>query len=83
MIWILSLVSGAIGGNLTQPFQQGKFSLGTMWNTILGLAGGLFGGVASMSTGLPLYALIQGLIGGFAFVVVGHLIKSRMGGGTE
>ena len=83
MIWLLALVGGVVGGNLTQLFQQGKFSLGTSLNTVVGLIGGAFGGVASMSTGLPLYALIQGLVGGFAFVVVGHMIKSRRGGGSE
>ena len=83
MIWIIALVGGVIGGNLTRVFQQGKYSLGTNLNTIIGLVGGLFGGVASMSTGLMLYALIQGVVGGFAFVVVGHLIKSRRSGGSE
>ncbi len=81
MIWILAVIGGAIGGNLTRLFQQGKFSLGTNLNTIIGLVGGAFGGVASMSAALPLYAFIQGLAGGFALVVVGHMIKSRGGAG--
>ena len=40
---IIQLVSGAIGGNLAGSLMK-NFSLGTLWNSIVGILGGGLGG---------------------------------------
>lgn len=40
---IIQLVSGAIGGNIAGSLMK-KFSLGSLWNSIVGILGGGLGG---------------------------------------
>ncbi len=40
---IIQLVSGAVGGNLAGSLMK-NFSLGTLWNSIVGILGGGLGG---------------------------------------
>ena len=40
---IIQLVSGAVGGNLAGKLMK-NFSLGTLWNSIVGILGGGLGG---------------------------------------
>ena len=40
---IIQLVSGAVGGNLAGKLMS-NFSLGTLWNSVIGILGGGLGG---------------------------------------
>ncbi len=77
MLWIVGIIAGAIGGNLTQTFSNGKFSLGMRTNTIIGVIGGLFGTLISLQTPSIIYVLLQGVVAGFAFTVVVSWVKNR------
>ncbi|MBT8269752.1 MAG: hypothetical protein HKO67_08615 [Flavobacteriaceae bacterium] len=48
---IIQLISGAVGGNLAGAIMK-KFSLGTMWNSIVGILGGGIGGTVLGMLGL-------------------------------
>jgi len=48
---IIRLVSGAVGGNLAGAIMK-NFSLGTMWNSIVGILGGGIGGTVLGLLGL-------------------------------
>ena len=69
---IIQLVSGAIGGNIAGSLMK-KSSLGTLWNSILGILGGGLGGQ------------ILGMIGlgaGAETMDLGGIISSIAGGGV-
>ena len=40
---IIQLISGAVGGNLAGKLMK-NFSMGTLWNSIIGIVGGGLGG---------------------------------------
>ena len=48
---IIQLISGAVGGNLAGAIMK-NFSLGTMWNSIVGILGGGIGGTVLGMLGL-------------------------------
>ena len=50
---IVQLVSGAIGGNVAGSLMK-KFSMGTLWNSIIGILGGGLGGQILGMLGLDL-----------------------------
>ncbi|MBT8271807.1 MAG: hypothetical protein KJO25_07170 [Bacteroidia bacterium] len=72
---IIQLFSGAIGGNLAGAILK-KYSLGTMWNSIVGILGGGLGGTvlgllglegteaAAASSGLDLGSIVGSIAGG-------------------
>ncbi len=60
---ILQLISGAVGGNLAGFLMKAK-SLGTLWNTVVGVLGGGIGGQALSAMGLLQGAGMVGDIGG-------------------
>ena len=88
---IIQLLSGAIGGNLAGAILK-KFSLGTMWNSIVGILGGGLGGTvlgmlglegaeAAASGGMDLGSIIGsvaggGVGGGILMALIGIIRKS-------
>ena len=90
---IIQLVSGAIGGNLAGAIMK-KLSLGTMWNSIVGILGGGLGGTvlgmlglggaeaaeasSSMDLGSILGSVAGGGVGGGIVLAVIGAIKNAM-----
>ena len=88
---IISLVSGAVGGNVAGALMK-NMSLGTMWNSVVGiLGGGLGGGVLEMvgvnagGAGLDIGSIIGnvasgGVGGGILLAIVGFVKKAMAKG---
>ncbi len=89
---IIQLISGAVGGNLAGSLMKG-FSLGTLWNSVVGIAGGGLGGKVlgmlvpalgaaansgSMDIGSILASVAGGGVGGGIVMVVVGMIKKAM-----
>ena len=51
--WIISLVSGAVGGNVAGGVLK-KQNLGVIWNSVAGIVGGGLGGEILSLLGVPL-----------------------------
>ena len=65
---LISLVSGAVGGNVAGALMKNK-SLGTLWNSVVGILGGGIGGS------------LLGLVGlGDAGGIIGTVASSTVGG---
>jgi hypothetical protein len=85
---LTQVIAGAAGGNIVGQFAK-SFSLGTLGNTIAGLAGGAGGGAILGMLANPevispiLQNLLGGAFGGAAMTVVAGLIKSMMGGKAQ
>jgi hypothetical protein len=82
-------IAGAAGGNIVGQLAK-SFSLGTLGNTVAGLAGGTGGAAILGMIVAPdgvlnpvMQNLIGGVFGGAALTVVAGLIKSMMGGKTQ
>ncbi len=85
---IIQLVSGAVGGNLAGGILK-KFSLGTLWNSVVGILGGGIGGQLlgmlgmGVSGGMDLTGILStvaagGAGGGVLLGIVG-MVKKAMG----
>ncbi len=86
---IIQLVSGAVGGNLAGGILK-NFSLGTLWNSVVGILGGglvggqllgmlgIGGGEGMDLTGILSQVAAGGAGGGVLLGVVG-MIKKAMG----
>ncbi len=78
---IISLLSGALGGNVAGALLK-KFSLGTLWNSVAGILGGGLGGQLLGSLGLDLGGIIgsvaSGSVGGGVLMVIIGLIKKAI-----
>jgi len=79
---IISLLTGALGGNIAGALLK-KFSMGTLWNSVVGILGGGLGAQLLGMLGLDLTGLIGSIAGGTAgggvlMVIIG-LIKNAMG----
>jgi len=85
---LIQLVSGAVGGNLAGSVMKNS-SLGTLWNSVLGIVGGGLGGqllgligiAAAPSGSLDLGSIIGsiaggGVGGGVLMAIVGAIKKS-------
>ena len=75
--WIVSLISGAIGGNVAGSLMKGS-SLGTLGNSVAGIAGGGLGG--SILGMLGLGAATGG--GSMLGMIGGNLLSGGVGGGA-
>ena len=73
---IISLLSGAVGGNLAGGLMK-DYSLGTLWNSVVGIIGGGLGG--------QLLAMLGVYGGGAASMdvgsIIGNILSSGVGGG--
>lgn len=82
---IIQLASGAVGGNLAGALLK-KQSLGTLWNSIAGIAGGGLGGQLlgllgiATSGGMDISGILSnvagGGVGGGALMAIIGLIRS-------
>ena len=86
---IIQLVSGAVGGNVAGSLMKNS-SLGTLWNSIVGILGGGLGGTvlgmlglggAEASSSLDLGSILGsvaggGVGGGIVLAVVGMIKKA-------
>jgi len=69
---VIQLISGAVGGNVAGSLMKNQ-SLGTLWNSIVGIVGGGIGGQILEMLGIPTGA------GGMD---IGSIIGSIAGGGA-
>ncbi|MBT8232541.1 MAG: hypothetical protein HKO66_01865 [Saprospiraceae bacterium] len=89
---IISLASGALGGNLAGSLLKNS-SMGTLWNSVAGIAGGGLGGAvlgminpelgaAAADTGLDITSILSsvgsGGVGGGAVMAIIGMIKKAM-----
>ncbi|WBX76579.1 hypothetical protein PG911_18505 [Tenacibaculum ovolyticum] len=76
---IISLLSGAIGGNIAGALLK-KFSMGTLWNSVIGILGGGLGAQLLGMLGIDISGIIGNIagsgVGGGALMVIIGLIKS-------
>ena len=78
MEWLWGLILGAVGGNLAGYLLKGK-SLGTLWNSVVGILGGVIGWwvldkIGADGTG-AVWAILAALIGGAVLLWVVSLFK--------
>ena len=73
---IVQLVSGAVGGNVAGSLMK-KFSMGTLWNSVLGILGGGLGGQLLGMLGLDLGGGEMDLTG-----ILGSVAGGGVGGGV-
>lgn len=86
---IIQLISGAVGGNLAGGVLK-NFSLGTLWNSVVGILGGGLGGqilgmlgMGATGGGMDLAGILSsvaaGGAGGGALLGIVGMIKKVMG----
>lgn len=90
---IIQLISGAVGGNAAGSLMK-NLSLGTLWNSVVGIAGGGLGGyllsmispelgAAATSGGMDIGSILGsvagGGVGGGALLAIVGMIKKAMG----
>ena len=80
MDWVVSLLLGAAGGNVAGYLLKNK-SLGTLWNSVVGILGGGIGGfvLGLLNVGAGgaewLLTIVSSLIGGGVLLWVVSLFK--------
>lgn len=78
---IISLLTGAVGGNLAGAILK-KFSMGTLWNSIIGILGGGLGAQLLGMLGIDLSGIIGsiagGTVGGGVLMAIIGVIKNAM-----
>ena len=86
---LIQLISGAVGGNIAGSLMK-KFSLGTVWNSVLGILGGGLGGQllgllgvsaapsGSLDIGSIVGSLASGGVGGGVLIAIVGVIKKAM-----
>ncbi|WP_425656768.1 hypothetical protein [Tenacibaculum ascidiaceicola] len=81
MEFLISLLSGAVGGNLAGALLK-KFSLGTIWNSIVGILGGGLGAQLLGMLNVDISGIIGNIaasgVGGAVLLVIVGVIKSAM-----
>ena len=79
---LISLVSGAVGGNGAGAILK-QFSLGPLWNSIVGILGGGLGAfilnALGLGTGAEAGAAAAGSLGAN---IIGNLVAGLVGGGV-
>jgi len=92
---IISLISGAVGGNLAGGVLK-NFNMGPLWNSVLGIIGGGLGGqlmglvgadavtdaagaVGGLDIGSILTQVASGGVGGGARLAIVGVVRNQMG----
>jgi uncharacterized membrane protein YeaQ/YmgE (transglycosylase-associated protein family) len=77
---LISLASGAVGGNIAGALMKDK-SLGTLWNSVVGILGGGLGGTALGMLGIDAAGIIGNIaasgVGGAILLFVVSLFKKK------
>jgi uncharacterized membrane protein YeaQ/YmgE (transglycosylase-associated protein family) len=77
---LISLASGAVGGNIAGALMKDK-SLGTLWNSVVGILGGGLGGTALGMLGIDAAGIIGNVaasgVGGAILLFVVSLFKKK------
>lgn len=78
---IISLLTGAVGGNLAGALLK-KFSMGTLWNSVVGILGGGLGaqllGMLGLDIGGIVGSLAGGTAGGGVLMAIIGMVKNAM-----
>lgn len=78
---IIQLISGAVGGNIAGALMKNS-SMGTLWNSIIGILGGGLGGQILGMIGLDgngiLASIAGGGVGGGVILAIVGMIKKAM-----
>ncbi|MDX8552247.1 hypothetical protein MK851_01235 [Tenacibaculum sp. 1B UA] len=81
MEFLISLLSGAVGGNLAGAVLK-KYSLGTLWNSVVGILGGGLGAQLLGMLNIDISGIIGNIagsgVGGAVLLVIVGIIKSTM-----
>ena len=81
MEFLISLLSGAVGGNLAGAVLK-KFSLGTLWNSVVGILGGGLGAQLLGMLNIDISGIIGNIVGsgvgGAVLLVIVGIIKGAM-----
>lgn len=81
MEFLISLLSGAVGGNLAGAVLK-KYSLGTLWNSVVGILGGGLGAQLLGMLNVDISGIIGNIagsgVGGAVLLVIVGIIKSAM-----
>ena len=81
MEFLISLLSGAVGGNLAGALLK-KFSLGTLWNSVVGILGGGLGAQLLGMLNIDISGIIGNIagsgVGGAVLLVIVGIIKGAM-----
>ncbi|WP_028891558.1 hypothetical protein [Tenacibaculum sp. 47A_GOM-205m] len=81
MEFLISLLSGAVGGNLAGAVLK-KYSLGTLWNSVVGILGGGLGAQLLGMLNIDISGIIGNIagsgVGGAVLLVIVGIIKSAM-----
>lgn len=81
MEFLISLLSGAVGGNLAGALLK-KYSLGTLWNSVVGILGGGLGAQLLGMLNVDISGIIGNIaasgVGGAVLLVIVGVIKSAM-----
>ncbi|CAL2062122.1 hypothetical protein [Tenacibaculum sp. 190524A05c] len=78
---IVSLLTGALGGNIAGALLK-KYSMGTLWNSVVGILGGGLGshllGMLGLDLGGLLGSIAGGTAGGGVLMAIIGIIKGAM-----
>ncbi|WP_010179863.1 hypothetical protein [Aquimarina agarilytica] len=78
---IISLLTGAVGGNLAGALLK-KYSMGTLWNSVIGILGGGLGaqllGMLGIDLGGIVGSIAGGGVGGGVLMAIIGVIKGAM-----
>ncbi|WP_417784911.1 hypothetical protein [Tenacibaculum sp.] len=81
MEFLISLLSGAVGGNLAGALLK-KYSLGALWNSVVGILGGGLGAQLLGMLNVDISGIIGNIaasgVGGAVLLVIVGVIKSAM-----
>jgi uncharacterized membrane protein YeaQ/YmgE (transglycosylase-associated protein family) len=82
MEWLISLLCGAGGGNIAGALMK-KLSLGTLWNSVVGILGGgigqaVLGAIGGSGGESVLNQVAAGGVGGGVLMVIVAFLKKAM-----